>query len=100
MAAEARQEEALGFSQAGRGSESAPGEKTGHDLPHILVGGNQTFRVQFADGNMNRPLVRSEFSQAVQSQVDTFSDADAGGPGEEEGITGRSSVRRNSRCRS
>lgn len=89
MAAEARQEEALGFSQAGRRSESAQGNKAGHDLPHVLVGGNQTFGVQFADGNMNRPLVRSDFSQAVQSKVDTFSDADAGGPGEEEGITGQ-----------
>jgi hypothetical protein len=41
MGAGARQEEALRFSQAGRGSQSAQGKKAGHDLPHLLVGGNE-----------------------------------------------------------
>src|SRR3989442_1434781 len=35
---------------------------------------------------MQRPLVRSEWPQAVQSQIDAFANADSGGAGQQKGI--------------
>ena len=42
--------------------------------------------MQLAQGNMERPLVRSDFSQAVEGQVDAFADTETGGADKQECI--------------
>jgi hypothetical protein len=42
--------------------------------------------VQFAEGDMERPLFGSHLPQAIQRQVDAFADADSRSADEQEGI--------------
>ncbi len=42
--------------------------------------------MQFADGDMQRPLVLSDLTKAVQSQIEAFADADSGGAGQQERV--------------
>jgi hypothetical protein len=84
--APARQEEALGFGQLERWGQSPQSEDTSHDPPYLGIGGNQAFGVELAEGDKDRPLVRSDFAQTVQRQADAFADTDPGGADEEERI--------------
>lgn len=62
------------------------GEDPLHDLPHFSIRRNQTFRVQFAERHMESALFSSHLPQAIQRQVDTFTDADSGSAEKQEGI--------------
>ena len=42
--------------------------------------------MQFAERDMQRPLVRADLAQTVQRQIDAFADADSGGAREQERI--------------
>jgi len=42
--------------------------------------------VKLSEGNMKRPLFRSDVTQTVEWQVDTFSDADSSKASQQEGI--------------
>ena len=83
----ARQQEALRLGQLWGRRQSAQGKKTGDDPPHFGIGWNQAVGVQFAEGNIERTLIRRHLSQAVQWQINAFADADSGDPGKQEGIT-------------
>jgi len=79
MAAATRQQHACGLGQSRGGSQSAQGQDTVYDSPPIGIDGYQTFCMQFAEGNVQCPLVRPELSQTVQREIDTFADADSSG---------------------
>jgi hypothetical protein len=46
------------------------------DLADIVIDGNQSFGIQLAEWNVQGPLVLPDQSEAVISQMDTFSNAD------------------------
>ena len=56
---------------------------TVHDLPPMCIDRHQTFGVQFAEGNVECPLVRPDLSQTVPREINTFSDADSCGASEQ-----------------
>ena len=80
------QQEALRVGESCRWGRSAQGEDPLHDPPHLGIGRNQAFRVQFAEGDMERPLFGSQLPQAVQRQVDAFAEADSRSADEQECI--------------
>jgi hypothetical protein len=72
----------------GRG-QSAQRLDAGHDAPHLGIGGDEAFVVQFAEGDVEGPLIGGELAETIQGQMDAFADADAGGAGQQEGIGGQ-----------
>jgi hypothetical protein len=68
------------------GGRTAQGADPLHDPPHLGIGRDQAFRVQFAERDMKRPLFASHLPQAVQRQMNAFANADSRGPDEQEGI--------------
>jgi hypothetical protein len=42
------------------------------------VDGNHAFRLEFAERDMNRPLIRGDGVEAIKRQIGTFADAHAG----------------------
>lgn len=57
-----------------------------YDPPHRGIGRNQTFRVQFAEWDMECPLFGSQLPQAIQGQADAFTEADSRSTDEQECI--------------
>ena len=100
VATVARQQQAFGLRQSRWRGQRAQGQNAGHDAPSLCIGWNQAFGVQFAERDMQRPLVRSELAQTVQGQIDALADTDSSGASKQEALEGRSSVRRNSCCSS
>ena len=45
--------------------------------------------MQFAEGDVEGPLIRTELSETIPGQIDAFADADAGGAGQQEGMGGQ-----------
>ena len=83
MAAGARQQQACGAGQVVGRRGGTQSEDAGHDLSNVCIGRHQAFGVQFAEGDMQRPLVGTDLPQAVQGQIDTFADADSSGAREQ-----------------
>ena len=75
--------------QLRRWGQSAQRLDAGHDAPHLGIGGDEAFAVQFADGDVEGPLIGSELRETIQGEIDAFADADAGGAGQQEGIGGQ-----------
>ena len=69
--------------------QSAQRLDAGHEAAHLGIGGDQAFGVQFAEGDVEGPLIRTELSESIQGQIDAFADADAGGAGQQEGMGGQ-----------
>jgi hypothetical protein len=67
----------------GCGSFRTQGQNASDNLADVLIDGNQSFGIQLTKGDVQRPLVRPQRSQAVQSEMDTFSDADSRGTSEQ-----------------
>ena len=42
--------------------------------------------MQFAEGDVERPLIRTELPETIQGQTDAFAYADAGGARQQEGM--------------
>jgi hypothetical protein len=72
----------------GRG-QSTQGKKPGHGPPHLEIGGNQAFGVQFAERDVQCPLIWSYVPQAVQRQIDAFADTNSRGADDQESIRGQ-----------
>jgi hypothetical protein len=72
--------------QAGGGRRSTQSEDAIHDLSNVRVGRHQTFGVEFAEGDMQGPLVGTDLAQAVPRQIDALADADSGGAGEQQRV--------------
>jgi hypothetical protein len=53
------------------------------NLADILIEGDQSFGIKLTERDVQRPLVLPQRAEAVQSEMDTFSDADSGGPSEQ-----------------
>jgi hypothetical protein len=49
-----------------------------HYLTNHGVHGNPTFGAEFAERNVEDPLIGPEWAQTIKRQIDTFSDAHAG----------------------
>src|SRR6516162_7611589 len=80
------QQETLRFSRSREWDRSAQGEDPLQDSPNLSINRNQALRVQFTEGDMERPLFGAYLPQAVQRQVDAFAAADPGGADEQECI--------------
>ena len=74
------------FGESCGGERTAQGKDPLHDPPRRGINRNQAFRVQFAEGDMKRPLFASHLPQAVQRQIAAFANADSRSPDEQEGI--------------
>jgi hypothetical protein len=59
------------------GSERTQSQNTSDHLADVRIDGNQLFGMKLAERDMQTPLVRPERSQTVQSEMDTFADADS-----------------------
>jgi hypothetical protein len=68
------------------GGRTAQGADPLHDPPHLGIGRNQAFRVQFAERDMERPLFSSYLPQTIQRQMDAFAKTDSRSPDKQEGI--------------
>jgi hypothetical protein len=84
MAAGARQQQAFGASQVGGRRGGAQREDAGHDLSNVGVGRQPKFGVQFAEGDLQRPLVGTDLPQTVQRQIDALANTDSGGASEQQ----------------
>ena len=84
MATGAGQKPARGVGQSCGRRGSTQSQDAGHDLSNGCVGRHPALGVQFADGDMQRPLVRTDLPQAVQRQIDTLADADSSGASEQQ----------------
>ena len=82
MAAQTRQQEALRFGQSRGWGQGAQGKDTVHDSAPVFIDRHQTFGVEFAERDMQRPLVRPDLAQTVQRKIDAFPEADSGGTSE------------------
>ena len=51
------------------GRRSAQSEDAGHDLSNVCIGRHQTFGVQFAERDVQGPLIRSDLTQTVQREI-------------------------------
>jgi|GraSoiStandDraft_13_1057314.scaffolds.fasta_scaffold1140579_1 hypothetical protein len=80
------QQEGLRVGGSCERSRSAQGEDPLHDPPHLGIGRNEAFRVQFAQRDMERPLFGSYLPQTIQRQMDAFAKTDSRSPDEQEGI--------------
>ena len=69
--------------------QSAQRLDVGHEAAHLGIGRDEAFGVQFAEGDVEGPLIRTELPETIQGQIDAFADADAGSAGEQEGIRWR-----------
>jgi len=52
----------------------------------VFIDRHQTFGVEFAERDMQRPLVRPDLAETVQRQIDAFPDADSGDTSEEQRV--------------
>src|SRR5712691_10188492 len=52
--------------------------ETSDEFTHKGIHGDHTFCFEFAERNVNRPLIRADGAQAVEGQIGTFTDAHAG----------------------
>ena len=86
MAAQTRQQEALRFGQSRGWGQGAQGKDTVHDSAPVFIDRHQTFGVEFAERDMQRPLVRPDLAQTVQRKIDAFPDADSGDTSEEQRV--------------
>ena len=66
--------------------QSAQRLNAGYDAPHLGIGGDEAFVVQFAKGDVEGPLIGGELAETIQGQIDAFADADAGGASQQEGM--------------
>jgi hypothetical protein len=55
-------------------------------MPDVFIDRNQAFGVKLTEGDVQRPLILSQGSQTIQSEVDAFPDADSGGTHEQQRI--------------
>jgi len=56
------------------------------DLADIVIDGNQSFGKQLAEWNVQGPLVLPDQSEAVRSQMNTFSNTDTGCSGKQQRV--------------
>ena len=73
----------------GGGRLGAQSQNAGGRLADLRIGGDQPLGVDLADGNVQRSLVLGHLTEAVQSQIEAFADADSGGAGEEQRVGGQ-----------
>src|SRR6516164_6468089 len=100
MPPRARQQEALGLGQMRRRGQSAQRLDAGHEAAHLGIGGDQAFGVQFAEGDVEGPLIRTELPETVQGQISMHSPMRMPvARVSRRALAGRSSVRRSSCCK-
>ena len=86
MATTAGQQQVPAVGQAGGRRQSTQSQDASHDPSNVCVGRHQAFGVQFAYGDMQRPLVHTDLPQTVQREIDALADADSGGASEQQCI--------------
>jgi hypothetical protein len=69
--------------------QSAQRLDAGHEARHLGVGGDQAFCVQFAEGDVEGPLIRTELSETIQGQIDAFAPMRMPVARQQEGIGGQ-----------
>src|SRR5207249_8357680 len=70
------------------------------EFTHKGVHGDHTFRFEFAERHVDRPLTWARGAKAVEGQIGTLTDAHAGVANQQKGIATQVVAGRNSFCRS
>jgi hypothetical protein len=83
-AARARQQQAGRIFPPRWRRQSAQSQKPSYDHSSILIGRDQAFGIQLAEGDMQGPLLVAYNTQTIHGEVDTLPDAQPGGTSEQQ----------------